>query len=312
MTRQHLDDRPFALPEISIRQLEYLVATADASTWANAADAVGVSPPALSQGIAELERRLGVELFEQQGRRRVLRHDADAVVEHARRMLALAGDLARWADEYRHASRGRVRLGMIDIAAVSYYPELVRRYRNDHAEVDFRLTVGPSAQLLQKLSDGVLDVVVCVQPSTHPFGTIVEPLRDDPMFIIAPPGVEVGAATEWGPWVMFPDGSHTRGRVTDQLIAAGARTDVVAESHQPEVLAEMVQMGIGWAVLPVPDDARFGDAVIGPELFQRRLVLVTRDDSIPSPAGTSLIEAFRSESDLSQLAQSSPARVPSV
>ena len=61
-------DRP-ALPDLSIRQLEYLVAVADAPTWADAANAVGVSASALSQGLAELERRIGIDLFERRSGR---------------------------------------------------------------------------------------------------------------------------------------------------------------------------------------------------------------------------------------------------
>ena len=78
-----------ALPDLSIRQLEYLVAIADAPTWAVAASQVGVSPSALSQGLAELERRVGVDLFERHGRRRVLRPSALPVLDHARQVVAL-------------------------------------------------------------------------------------------------------------------------------------------------------------------------------------------------------------------------------
>ena len=61
------------LPDLSIRQLEYLVAVAEEPTWAVAAERVGVSASALSQGLAELERRLGVALFDRDGRRRLVR-----------------------------------------------------------------------------------------------------------------------------------------------------------------------------------------------------------------------------------------------
>ena len=81
------------LPDLSIRQLEYLVAVAEYPTWGEAADQVGVSASALSQGLAELERRVGVPLFDREGRRRVLRPAAGEVLEHARRVLALTGDL---------------------------------------------------------------------------------------------------------------------------------------------------------------------------------------------------------------------------
>jgi len=90
-----------ALPDLSIRQLEYLVAVSTAPSWSVAADSVGVSASALSQGLAELERRVGVPLFERNGRRRILRSGAEPVLAHARQVVALTGDLATWAERVR-------------------------------------------------------------------------------------------------------------------------------------------------------------------------------------------------------------------
>ena len=85
-----------SMPDLSIRQLEYLVAVADSDTFAMAAERVGVSPSALSQGLAELERRVGVPLFDREGRRRVLRADTEPVLAHARQVVALTADLSDW------------------------------------------------------------------------------------------------------------------------------------------------------------------------------------------------------------------------
>ncbi len=84
--------------DIPLRQLEYLVAVADHPTWSSAAASLGVSASALSQGLADLERRLGVQLFERQGRRRVLTDLADPVLQHARTVQALSHDLGQWAE----------------------------------------------------------------------------------------------------------------------------------------------------------------------------------------------------------------------
>jgi DNA-binding transcriptional LysR family regulator len=138
-------DQVRPLPDLSIRQLDYLVAVADAPSWAVAAQRVGVSPSALSQGLAELERRIGVPLFERDGRRRRLRDTAAPVVSHARQVLGLTGDLADWADRLRDGGTGRLRLGMIDAVAVGHHSEVVRTFRLEHPEVDLRLRVAPSA-----------------------------------------------------------------------------------------------------------------------------------------------------------------------
>ena len=274
--------------------MEYLVAVAEESTWALAADRVGVSPSALSQGLAELERRLGVPLFESHGRRRVLRRSALPVLDHARRVLALTRDLVDWSDRLRGGQHGRVRLGMIDVAAVVHFPAVVAAFRAERPDVDLTLSVAPSAELLVGLRDGQLDVVVCVQPPERWPGLEVEELRREPLSVMAPLGTTIGPPSTWGPWVTFPSNSHTRQLIVTALARLGAPTTIDAESHQPDVLIQMVRLGLGWTVLPAafptPDAP---PVLVGPQLVERVLVLARRADSVSDPAVDDLARALR-------------------
>ena len=274
-----------ALPDLSIRQLEYLVAVADAPTWAMAAAEVGVSPSALSQGLAELERRIGVPLFERVGRRRVLRDAAAPVLDHARQVVALTGDLTRWADRARAADVGAVRLGMLDVAAVHHYPEVLARFRADHPELQLHLRVAPSSTLLELLTAGELDLVVCVEPHEPVRGVAFEPILTEELAVYRPDGKRAGPPSGWGPWVLFPVGSHTRQVIAEELARLGAPIEVVAESHQPDVLREMVQLGLGWTVLPVAQ-AETGERPLrrARVLTDRRLVAAVRDSAVLDPA----------------------------
>jgi DNA-binding transcriptional LysR family regulator len=282
------------LPNLTVQQLEYLVAAAHEPTFARAAAAVGVSPSALSQGLAELERRVGIALFEPAGRGRVLAADAEEVVRHAERVLADTGELARWVDARRTGRTGPLRVGMIDVAAVDHFSEALRGFRRERPDVELRLTVAPSGEVLDQLGRGALDLAVCVAPASDD-GLAVTPLRDEPLAVYAPPGVRPGPPARWGPWVTFPANSRTRQIVADALRAAGAPFEVVAESHQPEVLAEMVRLGVGWTALPVVQAERGPDplkrAVKG-ELARRQLVAAQRADRSPSPAADALVAAL--------------------
>lgn len=282
------------LPDLSIRQLEYLVAVAEEPTWALAAERVGVSASALSQGLAELERRVGLALFDREGRRRLVRPGSAPVVAHARQVLGLTHDLASWADRIRTGSTGKLRLGMIDAAAVVHYPEQLRVFRTEHPDVDLLLRVSPSAQLLELLTAGELDLVVCVEPPITPAGCDLEPLLTEHLAVYGPPGQRIGRPDTWGPWVLFPSGSHTRSVVVEELRRLGAPLDVVGESHQPEVLREMVRLGTGWTVLPV-SQAEHGDRPLsaGHQLTTRNLVMATRAGSVHDPVVDLLAAALR-------------------
>lgn len=282
------------LPDLSIRQLEYLVAVDEAATWAKAAELVGVSPSALSQGLAELERRLGVALFDRESRRRQLRPAAVPVVAHARQVLGLTSDLARWADRLRRGVAGRLRVGMIDAAAVVLYPDDLQAFRADHPEIELLVRVAPSASLLKLLSAGHLDVVVCVAPPRALPGIETALLQTEALAVYGPPGQAVGAPAGWGPWVLYPSGSHTRHVVVSELRRLGAPIEVVAESHQPEVLREMVRFGAGWTVLPSAQ-AEEGPRGLGRgrALTTRQLVVATRVSAVRDPAADLLVQRLQ-------------------
>jgi DNA-binding transcriptional LysR family regulator len=293
---------PIQLPNLTVQQLEYLVAVSRSATWAEAAASVGVSPSALSQGLAELERRVGVPVFERDGRRRVISPGALEVLAFAEAVVARTQDLARWATMRRAGRTGQVRIGMIDAAAVHYFPDVLRRFRSERPEVGLRLTVAPSGSLVTDLRRAALDLVVCVEPRS-PIedvtwtNLLVEPLR------VYAPDESAGARppAEWGPWVTFPTGSTTRELIGAAVTRAGAPFEVVAESHQPDVLREMVELGLGWAALPV-HQAESGEHPMTPArvrpLAERRLVLARRTDTVADTATDALASALMTMSDV--------------
>ena len=286
---------PRSLP-LTTQQLEYLVAIDRADTWADAATAVGVSPSALSQGIAELERRLGVALFERDGRRRVPAPDHAEVLRYAEQVVAATDDLARWVARRRGGATGTIRLGLIDAAATHHFRAALRGFRDDHPEVDIHLTVGPPGGLLRSLRRSELDLVGCVQPPETPPGIDVATVLDDPLAVLAPEGSIGTSPADWGPWVTFPSGSHTRHLVAEALRAAGSEFDVVAESHQPEVLREMVLLDLGWTVLPLAGLGSLeGLRVVEPELTSRRIVVARRSGAPPDPTRDALAAALRGQ-----------------
>lgn len=284
-----MPDRDPPLLNLTVPQLSYLVAVADHASFAEAASSLGVTTSALSQGLAELERRLGLDLFERVGRRQVLRDDAAEVLAHARRVVTDTRDLARLLDDVRAGRAGRLRVGMIDAAAVTHLPDRLRAFRSAAPEVELRLVVAPSGPLVEQVRRGELDVAVVVEPEALD-EFVVEPLLVERIVLVPPEGVAVGGPSTWGPWVLFPRGSRTRALVEAELVRRGATVDVVAESHQPEVLREMARLGTGWTALP---EAQAGDLDAPLVLTTRRLVVLRRRDRVESPAAELLMATVR-------------------
>ncbi|MDH5373614.1 MAG: LysR family transcriptional regulator, partial [Acidimicrobiia bacterium] len=136
---------------IQLRQLAYLVEVARSTSWTDAADRLGISQPALSQSMHELERRLGVQLFESVGRRRVLTAEGRQAVSYARDILNATEDLQSELHSTGTALHGRLRVGMIDAASLYVLPDSIHGFRAAHPAVDLELTVASSTPLLDGL-----------------------------------------------------------------------------------------------------------------------------------------------------------------
>lgn len=290
------------LANVTTSQLEYLLAAVSEPTWKDAAAATGVSPPALSQGIGELERRLGVRLFDKQGRGRVPTAEAHAAATYAVRILAEMRELTRWATEARGGGVGRLSIGMIDTAAIHHFGDTLVSFRRARPELTVQLQVQSSNMLLDQLRAGELDAIVCVDPEPDD-RLVMEPLIKEPLYIYAPPDAPknakgmVGAPSTWGPWVTFPATSRTRALAARHLRARNATFDVVAESSQPAVLKEMVRLGMGWTVLSPVDAETQPHALTRATkdpIAERTLTLARRADRIPNAALAALLNALTS------------------
>lgn len=280
------------LPAVTTSQLEYFVAALDAPTWRDAASRVGVSPSALSQGIAELERRLGIRLFDRDGRRRVPTTAAAQVRRHAERLLGELRELDRFAEQVRGGTVGELSIGMIDTAAIHHFGDVLVGFRRQHPGVTLRLFVQPSNQLLDLVRSGEIDAAVVVDPDLDD-RLDRRPILDEPLHVYAPPGTAVGHPSTWGPWVGFPVSSRTRSITARRLRDRGVDYDVVAESSQPAVLREMVQLGMGWCVLPRTDaevEPHSLTRAVDDPLAERTLTLVLRRDRDLSPALEQLLD----------------------
>ena len=131
----------------SLRQLEYVVAVAETGQFVLAARQCGVSQPALSKQVREVEDLLGVELFERTRPRVIVTPVGAEVVRRARGLLAGAHELVEVAAASARVRRGTVRLGVIPTIAPYGLPGLLARLRELYPEV-FQRGFGPNARSL--------------------------------------------------------------------------------------------------------------------------------------------------------------------
>ena len=152
---------------------------------------------------------------------------------------------------------------MIDAASLYVLPAAVRQFRDQHPNVELQLTVDRTAILLDQLRRSDLDLAFVVGPVAEAFladDFDSTELREEPLYLYGPPDE---TSPEAGDWVLYPVGRQTRALIDEGLARRAIRPNVTLESDSPDVLRQLVALGLGWSVLPE------GVAEAGPQPLRR-------------------------------------------
>lgn len=240
----------------TLRQLEYAVAVADHRHFGRAAEAVSVSQPGLSGQIQQLERRLGVRLFERSGREVALTSAGAEIVERGRRLLRDADDLAVAASLHRGAVRGRLRVAAIPTMAPYLLPALTAVARRSWPEARLELQELQTEPMLAAVAGGAADLGLLAVPyDTGPLH--VEPVADEPFRLAVPEDHPLATAGPLPlsvlsglPVLLLPDGHCLRDHARHACEIAGRVEHSEIQAASLSTLAQMVVGGVGVTLLP--------------------------------------------------------------
>ncbi len=246
----------------SLRQLEYVVAVADAGRFGVAARSVAVSQPALSKQVKEVEEGLGVVLFERGSRGTTTTPAGDALVSRARRVLAEARELVDAAAVLRDPYAGTLRLGAIPTLAPYVLPALMEAASVDLPDLRLLLVEEQTEGLGDRLVRGELDLAVVALPFPRE-SVSVRGLYEEPFFVVAPEGHPLAGtspvlAAEVGrhPLLLLRQGHCLRDHAL-QACRLARTTPAKVEATSLGTLLLMVRRGLGATLVPamaLPED----------------------------------------------------------
>jgi LysR family transcriptional regulator, hydrogen peroxide-inducible genes activator len=241
---------------MTLTELRYVVAVAEARHFGRAAERCHVSQPSLSASVAKLEDELGVRLFERGKRGVRVTPAGEEVVGQARRALEEAARVKAVAQQRRNPLKGVLRLGVIHTIAPYLLPELVSALKRAAPDMPLDIEENTTAALDRMLRAGELDGVVLALPYEAP-GIEVMPLYDEPFKVVVPRGHGLArrkaiAADELDreDLLLLPAGHCLRDQVLDACREFSRPPPPGRQGNSLETLRSMVASGSGITVLP--------------------------------------------------------------
>ena len=240
----------------TLRQLEYFLAVQETLNFRQAAEACFVSQPALSAQLQQLERRLGVRLFERD--RKTVRPTAagERLAQHAREVLARVDHLIDQAHVHRPPLTGELRLGVIPTVGPYLLPRLLGPLRQRHPQLRLFLREGRTAELVALAEEGDLDVLLLALEAD--LGSLAtEALFSDPFLLALPPDHDLAAAPtvsldrlDGEAMLLLEEGHCLRDQALPACEAAGTFELDAYRASSLGTLAQMVAGGLGSTLIP--------------------------------------------------------------
>lgn len=280
-----------------MRQLSYVVAVADEGTFTAAAESCHVTQPTLSQGIASLERELGVDLFHRLPRGVTPTAAGTAILGPAREATAALRAAREAVAAVRGVIAGTLDLVTLPTLAAAPTAGVVGSFRRAHPGVTVRIShLEDPAAAVEALRSGRAELAVTeIGPPRHGFVQVEMGLQ---RYVAAmAPGsrrrklVRIDELARM-PLVTTPPGTSTRRHLDDACAEAGIEAAIAVETAQRDALVPLVVAGAGAAMLTeeLAAQAAAQGAVVAPitPAVTRRIGIVHRD-ATSSPAAAAMI-----------------------
>ncbi|KAA0892805.1 LysR family transcriptional regulator [Pusillimonas sp. ANT_WB101] len=287
---------------ITLRQLRAAMAVAHHLSFRRAAMSIHVSQPALSSTISELEKTLGISLFDRTSRSVVLTDSGAAFLQGAARILEDVDRLMLDTTSLVQSRRGRVIVSSVSSIAGRVMSKAMQLCTQKHPALEVIVKDDVATQVLSSVRAGEADFAVTVKPSTLDADMLFEPCMEDPFFVVCTRDHAIAQMQsitwrqlEGETLIALSTTSGMHQIVHDELLRKRiAVFKSIPVSHLSTVHG-MLEAGLGISVLPclalpVKDHPTLISVPLIKPQLTRTLGIYRRRDRSLSPAAQGLVE----------------------
>lgn len=240
---------------MDIRALRYFVEVVKRQGFTAAADALYVTQPTISKMVRQIEEEAGAALLVRDGR--TVRPTETGMIVYRRglEMLELQARMEAELAEASSGMRGELAMGIPPLASSLLTPVLAEFHRL-HPAVRLKLFERGSRQVVEELRASVFEIGGVLMPVDLAEFAVL-PFSESPLMLIAPPGspwqgrasvslIELAQAS----FVMYGEGFMLNDMVNAACAKLGFTPRVSGQSSEWDMVAKMVEIGVGVALLP--------------------------------------------------------------
>ncbi len=242
----------------SLRQLRVFQAVALHSSFTRAGDQIGLTQPAVSRCVTELEQHLGIKLLDRTTREVVLTEGGRSLAVRLQRVLEDLDSMLLDVRGLATQRQGRVRVASSPTLSANLLPECIAHCRQKHPGLELLLLDRMQHDALASVLSGEVDFGVVIEPEPGRSDDLhAEPILSEPFCLVCPPTHRLArqrsvrwAALHGEPLVLLDHASGSRRLIDDALRGHGVQAPVAQEVGHVTTIFRMLDAGLGISVVP--------------------------------------------------------------
>ena len=234
-----------------LNQLWAFYQVAKHKSFSQAAEALFLSQPSVSNQVKLLEESCGLKLFDRSGRSVELTNPGEILLSYAEKIFSLAKEADSVIEEIKGLKAGGIRISASNTLGAYYLPDIIDLFRKKHPLIEIRMNVGYTETVAEDVLAFRSDLGLIGREIAHP-NLVVVPLWEEELLLIVPPGHPfagrsgIGLAELQGePFIMSEAGSGVRDITEKILAAAEVSVRVIMELGENEAMKRAVASGLG-------------------------------------------------------------------
>lgn len=244
---------------MTLQQLKCFLVMVEVLHYTKAANQLYISQPTLSYALSELEKELGVPLFEKKGNRTCITKYGESFTPYVKQIFSTLEDATARLYEMLDASCGKINLGYMYSISFDYVPRMLEKFYADegNSRITFDFFQGLHSVMIEKLKSANLDLILTADPNDK---TIIgAPVFHQELFVIVPENHRLARQDEVSlsdvkdePLISIGGkASNIRNHLAKCYERIGSKPIIAGEVAECIAMSALVRANLGIAVTPL-------------------------------------------------------------
>ena len=236
---------------MNLHLLRIFVCAVEENSFTKAADQLGISQPAVSKAVRELESQLDTLLLERQGKYFKPNEAGQVLFDYGKSLFAMEREASEVLRAFKNLERGRLIVGASTTVASYWLAPYLKKFSDKYPGVDVQVVGANTENVAQLLLDCAVDVAL-VEGAVNDERIETRLWRTEEMVAIAPSFENSARKRDLDQqvWILREQGSGSRNVAEQLLMNKGIQTLRTLEMNSNEAIIQAVAAGCGVGIVP--------------------------------------------------------------